>query len=208
MTAPHDPTVAWLPRRERRSEPWRNGGGSTRQVAIDPPGASVQSGFRWRVSLASVTADGPFSAFPGIDRSLWLLAGAGFELAMAGRAVRLTQPLERLDFAGETEVAARLLGGPTEDLNVMVDRAAIATTAAIVRLPAGETLRRALADAQHLVLVLDGAVAVPRWRARLGEHDAVRIDGAVDLDLAAAGAPAVLLLASFAARRGVTSRAT
>jgi environmental stress-induced protein Ves len=207
MTAPDETIATWLPRRDRCDEPWRNGGGSTRQVAIDPPGATVQSGFRWRISLARIAADGPFSLFPGVDRALWLLAGAGLELAMAGRVVRLVQPLERLDFAGETAVAARLLGGPTEDLNVMSDRAAVDAMVELVRLPAGEVRHLELREAQHVVLVIAGELDVPRWSRSLGELDALRLDGAATLDVRAAAAPAIVLLASFRARPRVTSRA-
>ena len=54
--------------------PWKNGGGSTRQLAIHPPQASLDD-FAWRISCARVRGAGPFSAFPGIQRSLALLEG-------------------------------------------------------------------------------------------------------------------------------------
>lgn len=207
MNASHEPIATWLPCRERRIEPWRNGGGSTQQVAIDPPAATAQHGFRWRVSIARVAAPGPFSSFPGVDRSLWLLDGNGMALDLGSRVVRIDQPLQRFDFGGEAAITARLLDGPTEDLNVMCDRAAVEAVATILRFDAGERLQRVLPDAQHLVLAIAGAVGLPRWRGSLGERDAVRSDGAQVLDVEATDAPAVLLVASFAARaRGVTSR--
>lgn len=205
MTAAPEPTATWLPLRQQLLQPWRNGGGSTREVAIDPLGATVQGGFRWRVSIASVAGDGPFSVFPGIDRSLWLLAGAGMDLAAAGCAVRLARPLQRFDFAGEAAITATLLDGPTEDLSVMTDRGAVEMRAEILRLDADERLHRHLPDAQHLVLAIEGAFALPGFCGELGERDAVRIDGAAVLDGLAPGAPAILLFASFAARRQVTA---
>ncbi len=59
--------------------PWKNGGGTTREIAVRPPGAGMDA-FAWRVSVADIVADGPFSAFPGIDRQIALLDGAGVHL--------------------------------------------------------------------------------------------------------------------------------
>jgi uncharacterized protein len=122
---PSDANVSWvlLPRATHKVVPWRNGQGSTREIAIDPPHATVADAFRWRVSSAPITADGPFSQFAGMHRTLWLLSGEGVELAIEGVPKRLTQPLDRVDFAGESMVHAKLLHGPIVDLNVMVHRA-------------------------------------------------------------------------------------
>jgi len=204
MSLANEPTVLWLPQRQQPLVPWRNGGGSTRQIAIDPPSATVQ-GFRWRISIASVAADGPFSRFPGIDRRLWLLAGAGMELDVEGRLVRLDRPLQRFDFTGEATVEARLLVGPTEDLSVMTDRATVDASVEILELRPVERLQRTLPDAQHIVLAIAGALTVPRLNGELGERDAVQIDGALVLELEARPAPATVLLASFTARRSVPS---
>jgi environmental stress-induced protein Ves len=57
---------------------WRNGGGETREIISWPPG---QADFDWRASIATVAQDGPFSAFPGIDRSITLLSGEGVQLS-------------------------------------------------------------------------------------------------------------------------------
>ncbi|HWV09358.1 MAG TPA: HutD family protein, partial [Pseudomonas sp.] len=59
--------------------PWKNGGGETRELAIEPAGAALDE-FEWRISSARVTAPGGFSSFPGIDRSLAILNGDGLGL--------------------------------------------------------------------------------------------------------------------------------
>ena len=59
--------------RDCRTTPWKNGGGSTTEIAVEPSGASLDT-FAWRISVARVAADGPFSEFPGIDRTLAVLA--------------------------------------------------------------------------------------------------------------------------------------
>jgi uncharacterized protein len=101
---------------------WKNDGGWTTEIAHDPlPGSA--SGFRWRVSIADIESDGPFSSFPGIERDLLLLAGNGMELDInAAPPIRLVQRFQRVHFAGEDEVTCRLLAGPTRDFNVMANR--------------------------------------------------------------------------------------
>ncbi len=103
--------------------PWKNGGGATRELACWPPGAGMDA-FDWRVSVASVAASGPFSAYPGVDRQIMLLAGDGFHLQAPGGALeqRLDQPWQPLAFAGELAVQCRLLGGASTDFNLMLRR--------------------------------------------------------------------------------------
>jgi uncharacterized protein len=192
------PFLTWLPRHAQRSVPWRNGLGSTREVAIDPPDGSVDAGFRWRVSCAGVAADGPFSSFPGVDRSLWLLRGDGVELDVAGRTLRLEQPWQRADCAGEGPVTARLLGGPIDDLNVMVRRADVSTAAELHEVAEGATLPLALPAGQHVVLGLRGVLTV--FGGVLGDGDAVRCDGAITGELLAMDGAVVVLVATFVPR--------
>lgn len=104
--------------------PWKNGGGETAEIAVHPPGTGL-AGFDWRVSMAVVAMDGPFSVFPGIDRTLALLDGEGMDLTVAGHgAHRLTPASPPLAFPGDAATTAHLVAGPITDLNVMTRRAA------------------------------------------------------------------------------------
>ena len=67
-----------LPAAGHRRMPWKNGGGETVEIAISPADAGLD-GFDWRLSMATVATDGPFSVFPGIDRSLAVIRGAGIQ---------------------------------------------------------------------------------------------------------------------------------
>jgi len=40
---------------------WKNGGGVTREIICQPLGAGMDD-FDWRVSIAHIASDGPFSA--------------------------------------------------------------------------------------------------------------------------------------------------
>ncbi|KQY31074.1 hypothetical protein ASD21_08420 [Caulobacter sp. Root1455] len=106
---------------DRIATPWKNGGGHTREVAAFPPGADLD-GFEWRISLAQIAADGPFSTFPGVDRVLTVIQGEGLLLTVDDRMLALDAASPPLAFPGEARVAARLTDGPISDLNVMVRR--------------------------------------------------------------------------------------
>jgi environmental stress-induced protein Ves len=105
-----------------RRMPWKNGGGETTEIAVFPQDADLAT-FGWRVSMATVTSDGPFSVFPGIDRTLSILQGDGMELEIAGRApVVLTQASKPLAFPADAATSAWLVSGAIVDLNVMTRR--------------------------------------------------------------------------------------
>ena len=115
-----------LPPGDYRVMPWKNGGGTTTEIWIHPPGAGWDA-FEWRVGIADIAQSGPFSSFPGIDRSIMLLecpAGSGMRLSIDGRDVDL--PLhEFVDFAGESSTHGTLSAAPVRDFNVMSRRSRI-----------------------------------------------------------------------------------
>ena len=114
---------------DTRRTRWKNDGGWTTEIASDPapaPGHATAEGFRWRVSIAEIEQNGPFSTFPGVDRDLLLLAGNGIELDIDDEAPRrLERRFEQVHFTGEQRVHCRLLAGPTRDFNVMARRDAV-----------------------------------------------------------------------------------
>ncbi len=132
-------------------QPWKNGGGLTREIAV-ARNATTDAGFDWRLSLAEVTRDAPFSAFADVDRCIVLLRGAGLRLRTASVASdaaatihdhldrlfdhhvdhredhRVDHPLDTpfapFHFPGDVPLHATLLGGASSDFNVMVRRGA------------------------------------------------------------------------------------
>lgn len=110
---------------DHRRERWRNGAGWTRQIHAQPstvPGVD----WDWRLSIAEIGEDAPFSAFPGVDRELVLLHGNGLRLRFDDGEVReLLPPHDRLRFAGERALTGQLVDGPTEDFNLMWRREAV-----------------------------------------------------------------------------------
>ncbi|MBL8352751.1 MAG: HutD family protein [Burkholderiaceae bacterium] len=97
-------------------QPWRNGGGTTRDLLTWPVGATA---WQLRVSVADIDRDGPFSRFDGVQRWFSVLAGAGVRLQLPGGPVTLTPADAPLAFDGADAPGCTLLAGPTRDLNLM-----------------------------------------------------------------------------------------
>jgi len=104
--------------------PWRSGRGETAEIAVFPGNAGLSSGaFDWRVSLAVMSEDAQFSAFPGYDRILTVVKGEGLTLDAGPEAPCLeAEPLSPVLFPGEHALTGRLRGGPVRNLNLMLAR--------------------------------------------------------------------------------------
>ena len=151
--------------------PWKNGKGETVELAVFPPGASVDS-FDWRISTATVAEDGPFSTFDGIDRTLSVLTGEGMELSVNEQAPVLLHPLsEPFAFAGDARTSARLTGGMITDLNVMTRRERFTHCVRSVAAH-GEVTVTTEAD-QTVIVVTDEA---QQGNLALGPRDAILLD--------------------------------
>jgi hypothetical protein len=108
--------------REYKTMPWKNGGGTTTEIAVFPPGAGMEA-FAWRLSMACVEREGPFSIFPGIDRSIAILEGEGLCLRVEGEDdVCLDNALAPFQVPGDVPACAEPIGGPVLDLNLMSRR--------------------------------------------------------------------------------------
>jgi environmental stress-induced protein Ves len=165
---------------DRVDVPWRNGGGTTTVVAASGAGESAGDVEPdWRVSIATISRAGAFSAFPGVDRVLVPLSPAGLTLDIAGR-IRHVDQHEAIEFAGEQAVAALDVIEPGDDLNLMTRRGVVwgsMTTQTVVDAAefstgGGET---------KVLVVLSG---VTTWGDhRLGPRDALLLPPSVCLSL-------------------------
>jgi environmental stress-induced protein Ves len=165
-----------LRRADYRKMPWKNGKGVTEEVASFPEGAGL-SDFGWRLSIAHVAEDGPFSVFPGIDRTITLLAGKGMILDLPDERVALEAGGAPFSFSGGLEISSRNIDGPTVDFNVMTRRGVYAHK--VSRISAGEVIGGAFT----FILVLDceptiaGAQILPLDIVRLEDGEKVVIKG-------------------------------
>jgi environmental stress-induced protein Ves len=115
-----------------RHATWKNGGGRTTEIAAYPSDAGLER-FIWRASVADIEHNGPFSAFPGIDRTLVLLQGVGIALTGVGEPLEVRAHYEPIKFIGDVSLECALIEGPVRDFNLMIRRAQARGELAIVR---------------------------------------------------------------------------
>lgn len=96
--------------------PWANGGGVTTELAAKRVGEHVV----WRISVARIDQDGPFSRFPGMSRVHTIIEGTGLDL-LGDSGVLPARPFLPVSFDGALALNARLLGGPCRAFNVIYD---------------------------------------------------------------------------------------
>ncbi|GMB81522.1 HutD family protein [Shinella zoogloeoides] len=178
---------------DHRRMPWKNGGGETVEVIVHPEGAGL-SDFGWRVSMATVASDGPFSVFPGIDRTLAVLTGDGMELSIEGLGERLLTPQSSpLAFPADAPTSARLAGGPITDLNVMTRRGAFRHR--LLHNVAEDAIALPASLGERLLLALDPlGVSTPDGLIGLQPLDALVLDGSEQVEVVPAGDRAAFYL--------------
>jgi uncharacterized protein len=178
-----------------RAMPWRNGAGTTLEIARWPAGGAD---FSWRLSLASISRSGPFSAYPGYARVVALVEGAGFTLS--GPKIpehKLQQVGASAHFPGAAETHCTLLAGPCTDLSLMVREPGAISPVARVDVH-GQLRLEPVPGALRTVFCLAGNI---EFRTPGGEGDALErrdtllyqeVSGPVSLR-AATGEPSAVL---------------
>jgi len=151
-----------------RPEPWRNGGGVTRELASHPKAASAQDGaWDWRVSIADVAKAGEFSTFPGMERVITIIDGELLLLTVDGSE----HPLEKyrpFRFSGEAASAATLPTGDIRDLNVIARTDAFKGYTSIVEI--SKKRAHPVFEGQ-LAVLLEGKATVAPGAAAEAESD-------------------------------------
>ena len=95
---------------------WKNGGGVTYEIAR----SDTNEVFGWRLSVAEVGSDGPFSLFPSHARILTVIAGNGMKLV--GQAqTHMADFMVPARFSGAETIIGKLFAGPCRDFNLIFD---------------------------------------------------------------------------------------
>jgi environmental stress-induced protein Ves len=168
------PAITLLRAIDRIVKPWKNGGGVTHDIAVWPEQAGLGD-FDWRISMAEVATDGPFSLFPSVDRTLAVLSGT-MRLTIDGHGVHdLTSGSAPLSFPGDIAVFGSPLDGAVTDLNVMVRRERY--RASLRRLEATDSIVVAEDETAILVAITTLTVRFPDRDIEAAPLDAIRISG-------------------------------
>lgn len=180
-----------LKAQDYRRQPWKNGGGFTTELAIEPPLSPAQGKFLWRLSIANVERSGPFSDFAGYERTLMLLSGEGMELRFEAQpAMRIDRREQPFVFDGGWKAECTLLGGPVQDMNLMVDRARARGSLQVVALRPQATVLSAAGCTLLYVLRGRALASILGEEVSLAQGELLRIDDAQDFPIPlAAGEP-------------------
>lgn len=185
-----------------RSMPWKNGGGTTREVAagvVRGPLGAVEpvDGFDWRVSVADVETGGAFSSFPGIDRVITLIEGEGMVLTVDG-VPEAVSPLNPFAFSGDAATDCRLAAGAVRDLNAMTRRGRATAQVRIVAVTSEAGMRCEEGEVLLVMAATEGiTVGGPDGQDTvLGRLDCVRQEGSGVLALRGDGAVAEIRIAA------------
>lgn len=137
--------------------PWKNGGGETFEIAVSPAEASLEA-MDWRISMAIVASNGPFSSFPGVDRTLTILDGDGMQLDLGTERARfrLSRDSTPFHFPADVPADAQLTGGTVTDLNVMTRRGRCRH--AVRRIAVDEGLVLATTATEAAVFCIEGSL--------------------------------------------------
>lgn len=167
---------------------WRNGGGVTREIAR----AERNGALAWRLSMADVAADGPFSDFAGLVRILTVIDGAGMDLWGNGGCLPC-DPWVPLRFDGGLQVEARLRGGPLRDLNLIFDPRSCESEVVVVEGPGTRRLCGAPACAIHALRGTIGVGHPSSGQEHLAPGDTALAENEIVEVIVADGAAALLI---------------
>lgn len=135
--------------------PWKNRQGTTAQILISPKGASLDKlDFDYRLSSAPIKTAGPFSQFPGYQRILLPVSGAGFVLNGHPYAT-----FEAAHFSGDDETHCELLKKEVTDLGLIYHPERISANVRVLNVPFPLTLTLE-ADKTYLCHLLSGELTV------------------------------------------------
>ena len=135
--------------------PWKNKQGTTAQILIAPEGTSLDKlDFDYRLSSAPIKGAGPFSKFPGYQRILLPISGAGFVLNDHPYATH-----EAAHFSGDDEIHCELLKKEVVDLGLIYDPTRVSANLRVLNLPFPLSLTLE-ADKTYLCHLLSGQLEV------------------------------------------------
>jgi hypothetical protein len=127
---------------EFRSQPWKNGGGMTHEIARWPAPGAGDDAYEIRISIADDRQPGPFSRFPGYRRWSFLADRAPIVLDVAGTVHELVARGDHIEVGGDVAISCALPAGPTRLFNILI-RDGVAAT--VGRGPCREPVRFAFA---------------------------------------------------------------
>lgn len=132
---------------------WRNGRGVSWDIASDQPFGAAQ--FGWRLALAEIAADEPFSHYESVDRVFTLLEGPGIDLEFAGgKKLAVHERHVPHAFACDVPTTCTLVGDRALVLNLFTARGVWQSDVVVLDVEGSTELPRGTT----LLFVLEGTI--------------------------------------------------
>jgi environmental stress-induced protein Ves len=134
-----------------QSSKWKNGNGTTSQIAIFPIDATLaECNFVWRISSATISKSSAFSKFPRFERQLIIWKGAGVKLNES-----ILNPDSPFIFSGEENIYCEMLKEEiVVDLGIIYNKEKIKVFTNIMKL--SETTFLKLSVGTHFFFLAKG----------------------------------------------------
>lgn len=172
-----------------REMPWKNGLGITQEIDIFPSHSDFTKGdFHWRVSSAVIKTANTFSQFPGYDRLLTVLSGAGLRLNGS-----LLGPLEIQEFPGEEKIECTLIDGLVADMGIIYKRDMYRCDMQIVSI--SQNTKFFFGEGVHYIKGVSGEISVAG--TELASEDVLKIEGSEIIEIDAVNPSTQLLKISL-----------
>lgn len=128
------------------AKPWKNGGGVTRELLRQDEARKTI----WRLSIADVESEGPFSAFPGMMRTLTVIDGKGMRLVRPDGSFLSADLMSSVTFSGDEPIAGELPNGSCRDFNVIWNP--LHVDASVTRIGRGCSIAAAIPGAERVIV--------------------------------------------------------
>ena len=134
-------------------KPWKNGFGKTREIIHQAVGPNLA----WRLSLAVVNGDGPFSEFAGFERILTVVQGDGMRL-VGQKTDYDARPFTPVRFPGCESIFGHCKSAPIENFNLIFNPSLVG---ADVKVVSGAAISRTNGKPDEITIlhVLNGRVS-------------------------------------------------
>ncbi len=171
-----------IKRMHYKKVPWKNGGGTTNEITIEPSHSLVNElTFDWRLSSAPITEEGAFSKFPDFERHLALVEGGVLHVIFQdSKKVEILRDDLVIHFRGEDEIYSKLPEGPVTDINFIYRRGTISPSVQILKFDSEKERAILFEGRSVLIFALRGEVDVSinlaEERHSLEVQDTLRVD--------------------------------
>jgi environmental stress-induced protein Ves len=175
--------ITLIPATSFKEVPWKNGRGITHDVLVEPAGAGYDASLL-RVSIAPITAEGPFSTLPGIERTITLLEPNPLVLLFEDGQEITLEPFTPVTFDSVLAPMSRLPAGPTRVINVMAARRALSAKVGVLTGPEAQEVPLVRGERALLYAAQgDWTVSAGGERETIPSGAACLVDGASHLRL-------------------------